>query len=208
MFNNLILNLKSAKKAVKSPKIDNFCIPRYLGLKYTLLPLIIIILLVFIHVDSPVDNYILTLSTETKSIFNKITGFGKADWMIYVCIVILAMRLLLDRKSLSRPVTSILDKATSYVCFILSSIIISGILGQFLKVAIGRARPKFFIEHGSAYFEHFQHIGYDFASMPSGHSITIGSLFACFFFIFPKLRYIWVILAILFASSRVMVSAH
>ena len=208
MLNNLISNLKSAKTAIKLPKIDNFSMPKYLELKYTLLPLAIIILLVFLYADTPIENYVLSLSAESKSIFSKLTDFGKADWMINVCIIILVIRLFLNRDKFSDRIRPFIDKATAYVCFILSAIIIGGVLGQILKFAIGRARPKFFIEHGSTYFEHFQHIGYDFASMPSGHSTTIGSLFACLFFIFPKLRYLWLILAIFFATTRIMVSAH
>ncbi len=81
-------------------------------------------------------------------------------------------------------------------------------MGQVLKVIIGRARPKFFLEYGSHYFQHFHAPGYDFASMPSGHSITVGAMFIAFFYIFPKFRYLWYVLIVVFAGSRIIVGSH
>ena len=55
-----------------------------------------------------------------------------------------------------------LNKIVEATLFLTATVAISGIVGQILKFIIGRARPKFFLDYGSQYFEHFHKPGYDF----------------------------------------------
>jgi membrane-associated phospholipid phosphatase len=75
-------------------------------------------------------------------------------------------------------------------------------------MVIGRGRPKFFEEFGSHYFHHFHAPGYDFSSMPSGHSITIASIGIALMILLPRFKYLWLFMAVIVAFSRVAVSAH
>ncbi len=209
MIKNIKLNIKDFFCSFKAEKTADNKLPKYLELKFTLLPIVLIIICAYFFLDTRVENEVINMSPDVKHFFSKITDFGKADWMIRLAAIFLVIRLFIDPSVFKKATQTIINTMTRSVCFILSTIVIGGILGQFLKGFIGRARPKFFLEYGSTYFEHFQHFfGYNFASMPSGHSITLGSLFTCFIILFPKMKYLWVLLAVLFAASRVFVGSH
>ncbi|APC96560.1 phosphatase PAP2 family protein [Francisella frigiditurris] len=208
MKNNFKENLLEAKDLLKSEKAYNFSMPKYLQLKYTFIPLAIVIILTFFYIDTPVEKMVIGLPSEVTYFFKKITDFGKAAWIIIVCAIIILTRLFISPSKLSEKALNQLNKLTSYASFIVVSVSISGIVGQIIKSIIGRARPPLFEQYGSAYFHHFNFFDAPFASMPSGHSTTIGSLFVCLFFIFPRFKYLWIVLAIFFAASRIFVRAH
>lgn len=208
MKNNFKENLLKAKGLFKSEKVFDFTLPKYLQLKYTFIPLTIIIALTFFHIDTPIEKLVISLSPEVKYFFQKVTDFGKADWIIISCAIIIIIRLFINSNKVSEKLVNNFNRLTLYASFIVSSVIISGIIGQIIKSIIGRARPPLFEQYGSAYFHHFNFFDAPFASMPSGHSTTIGSLFVCLFFIFPRFKYLWIVLAIFFATSRIFVRAH
>ncbi|MFC4892525.1 phosphatase PAP2 family protein [Pseudofrancisella aestuarii] len=208
MKNNFKENLLEAKDLLKSEKAYNFSIPKYLQLKYTFIPLAIVIILTFFYIDTPVEKMVINLPIEFTYFFKKITDFGKAAWIIITCVIIIICRLFTDTERLEERTSNLMNTSTLYASFILVSVSISGIIGQIIKSIIGRARPSLFEQYGSAYFHHFNFFDAPFASMPSGHSTTIGSLFVCLFFIFPRFKYLWIVLAIFFAASRIFVRAH
>lgn len=202
-------NFQGFKDIFRKPKLHNDKLPKYLQLKYTFIPLLLLVIFAYYNLDTPVENYIkYSMSSTIGAIFGKITDVGKAEYILIICGVIVLARLFTDSQKLSTSTRDLFNRVSAYAGFILATVAISGILGQILKMIIGRARPKFFLEYGSHYFQHFHAPGYDFASMPSGHSITVGAMFIAFFYIFPKLRYFWYLLIVIFAGSRIIVGSH
>ncbi|ALB01943.1 phosphatase [Francisella persica ATCC VR-331] len=202
-------NFQGFKDIFRKPKLHNDKLPTYLQLKYTFIPLLILVIFAYYNLDTPVENYIKrSMPSVVGVIFGKITDVGKAEYILIICGVIVLARLFSNSEKLSTSARTLFNKVSAHAGFILATVAISGILGQILKMIIGRARPKFFLEYGSHYFQHFHAPGYDFASMPSGHSITVGAMFIAFFYIFPKLRYLWYVLIVIFAGSRIIVGSH
>ncbi|WP_150463640.1 lipid A 1-phosphatase LpxE [Francisella sp. XLW-1] len=202
-------NFQSLKETFKRPKQHNYHLPNYLQLRYLFVPILILVVFAFYNLDTPVENYIKhSMPKAIDTAFRHITDVGKAEYILIICGLIVLVRLFTNIDKLSKSTKIAFNKICIYSGFILATVAISGIVGQVLKVIIGRARPKFFLEYGSHYFQHFHAPGYDFASMPSGHSITVGAMFIAFFYIFPKFRYLWYVLIVVFAGSRIIVGSH
>lgn len=83
----------------------------------------------------------------------------------------------------------------------------AGILVNILKPIFGRARPRLILETGPFGFDPFS-LGYSAASFPSGHSTDMGAFMVVASLFLPRFRVLFVVLAIAFASSRVIVLAH
>lgn len=148
------------------------------------MPILILVVFAFYNLDTPVENYIKhSMPEAVGNTFRYITDVGKAEYILIICGVIVIVRLFINIDKLSESTKIAFNKICIYSGFILATVAISGIVGQVLKIIIGRARPKFFLEYGSHYFQHFHALGYDFASMPSGHSITVGAMFIAFLYL-------------------------
>lgn len=209
MKQSMKTNICALKNILKAPKVSNEKLPKYLRLEYTFLPIMLVVIFTFYNLDTPVENYIQhSLPQEISTTFRYITDVGKAEYILIICGVIVLFRLFCKVDNLSESTRAFFNKITVYSSFMIATVAISGVVGQILKIIIGRARPKFFLEYGSHYFQHFHAPGYDFASMPSGHSITVGAMFIAFFYMFPRLRYFWYLLIIIFAGSRIIVGSH
>ncbi|QIV94808.1 phosphatase PAP2 family protein [Allofrancisella frigidaquae] len=181
---------------------------KYLQLKYSVLPVAIMVIFFYYFIDVRAENLVLLIPEHIRSIFKVITFLGDSSWIIISTLLIIITLTVYKIRKKEAITSHNIYKLLSPSIFILSSVILSGILVQILKCIIGRARPVLFSEHGAAYFHHFNFFEASFSSMPSGHSTTIGSLFACLMLIFPKHRYLWLILAIFIASTRVIVLKH
>lgn len=83
----------------------------------------------------------------------------------------------------------------------------AGILVNILKVIFGRARPRLILETGPFSFD-FIAFGYSAASFPSGHSTDMGVFMVVASILAPRFRVAFVTLAMVFASSRIVVLAH
>ena len=91
--------------------------------------------------------------------------------------------------------------------FVFLSISLSGMLVLVTKFIFGRYRPKMFFEEQLYGFEFFQLKG-KITSFPSGHASTIVALMLSLYFINPKYRVIYFIIAFVVVISRVLVCHH
>jgi len=91
--------------------------------------------------------------------------------------------------------------------FVFLSISFSGILVLIVKFIFGRYRPRMFLEEQLYGFQFFQLKG-KLTSFPSGHASTIVALMLALYFISPKYRVIYFIIAFVIVISRVLVCHH
>jgi membrane-associated phospholipid phosphatase len=91
--------------------------------------------------------------------------------------------------------------------FVFLSISLSGVLILVTKFIFGRYRPKMFFNEQLYGFEFFQLKG-KITSFPSGHASTIVALMLSLYFISPKYRVIYFIIAFVIVISRVLVCHH
>ena len=91
--------------------------------------------------------------------------------------------------------------------FVFLSISSSGMLVLITKFIFGRYRPRMFFKEQLYGFEFFQLKG-KITSFPSGHASTIVALMLSLYFINPKYRVIYFIIAFVVVISRVLVCHH
>ncbi len=91
--------------------------------------------------------------------------------------------------------------------YVFSAIAVSGIAANLIKWLLGRWRPKMFFSEGLYGFELFG-VGYGQTSFPSGHATTAWALAFTLSLLYPRLRPLWIALALLVTASRVVIGAH
>lgn len=95
----------------------------------------------------------------------------------------------------------------NWAAFAFVSFLLSGILVQVAKHIIGRRRP-YADEMLSSYQFHPFSANYEHHSLPSGHSQVLFTAAAVLMVAFPKFRWLWLILAAIFASTRAITLNH
>jgi len=131
---------------------------------------------------------------NVKIIFETITAFGRAELFLVPSIIVF----FIFRKR---------KKTAQTALFIFSTVAVSGIIVDIIKVIAGRFRPVLYFSQNLYGFDFF-HIDADFLSFPSGHSATSLSIAAALFILYPRLRGLFIILGITVASSRMVITAH
>lgn len=168
-----------------------------------LLMLIIFTCLITLGIAYYIDPILYPITRNLPSIisdiFQIVTRFGDAFYAVPLVLLILVIDYLIYSKSLT-AIIDILFK--TLISMLLGSVVIN-----FGKIAIGRARPKLFDSLGTFSFNPFE-FGYEFASMPSGHTMTWAILAFSMALYFVNFRYLWILSAILVATSRIILGAH
>lgn len=88
--------------------------------------------------------------------------------------------------------------------YVLASLAASGVVVQALKFAFGRLRPRYLFDQGLYGFQPFSGAN----SYPSGHSQVIWSVMIALWFVYPRYRAAYVVMALLVAASRVATTVH
>ena len=139
--------------------------------------------------------------------FKNINILGNSVWYFMLSIIFIIFCYLLRRK---RTIDNKNDniKRIQYLSYLLFlSVLISGMLAQIIKHAVGRPRPNM-INIGNDLTLNFFSLDSNFHSFPSGHTTTIFAVVLVISLIAPKLRYFFYIFAALVSFSRFVLDAH
>lgn len=98
-------------------------------------------------------------------------------------------------------------RAREWALFSLASLISGGVLVQLFKHIIGRHRPYAEAMMTSQEFSPFT-INYEYHSLPSGHSQVLFSVAAVLSILWPRVRWLWLSVAVIFATTRVITLNH
>jgi len=150
----------------------------------------------FMFIDLPLAVWLRANRSDLiKSIFEIITFFGRSE----LYLIPTAAYFIIFRKSRQKKAQKSL--------FMFSTVAVSGILGDIIKVIAGRFRPVLYFNRGLFGFDFF-HIDSDYLSFPSGHSVTAMSIMVALGKLFPEFRYFFYVVGIVIASSRAVITAH
>ena len=157
--------------------------------------------LFFLLFDYSIASFFDSLNYQTKSLFGTLTHFGDSLYFFIPTILTWALVKIIKSKN------QIINTISEISLFIFLNILLSGIVTQILKHIIGRPRPVLFngFDLKSLDIIHFDSKWHSF---PSGHSATIFAFIFCMIFLFPKIKNILITIAIIIASTRVIVGAH
>lgn len=137
----------------------------------------------------------------------RVTDIGKSDWYLIPSAILFLVTAFFDWSAYRLKAKAWLLRLFGRSAFFFGAVAGSGILVNILKIPVGRARPKLFDTFGAVHFEPMS-VGYDFASMPSGHATTVGAVTMALMLWFPKWRWLALPLGFLAAATRVAAQAH
>lgn len=160
-----------------------------------------------IFLDSRAGQYAGGLPEAFRTLANVFTLLGLGQWYLLPAAAWLLVANQIDWRRLSRRQLMAAYERTCLAFFVLAAVGLPGIVVNVAKIFVGRARPTLFAELGAFSFHPFE-VTYRYASFPSGHATTVGSVAAVLVLLFPRARYAALLVCIWIASTRVFVGAH
>ena len=140
-----------------------------------------------------------------KNFFVNITTLGDSFWYFFFCILGIVVILILEKTKLL--ISTNFKEVKKIFFYIITCLFLTGFFTQLLKHIIGRARPNYTIQDSSFNF-HFFTFDSNFHSFPSGHTSTIFILALVCSTIIPRLKYFFLLFALIISFSRIVVGAH
>jgi membrane-associated phospholipid phosphatase len=157
--------------------------------------------------DAPLAAASKQLPHWLHSAFAFMTDFGKSGWFLWptgIVLVAIAMVTSPALAPLSRLVLAAIAVRTG---FLFAAIAVPSLFSSIIKRVIGRARP--FVGTEIDPFLYGQLVWRaDYASMPSGHATTAFAAAIAVGLLWPRLRPLMLIYALMIAVSRVVLDAH
>jgi membrane-associated phospholipid phosphatase len=138
--------------------------------------------------------------------FRYITDLGLSGWFLIPTAIWLLAVAAADTGALPAFSRRVLTAASIRIGFIFMSIAVPGLFVTVLKRLVGRARP--FVAGEDVWTSQFLVWRPDYASFPSGHATTAFAAAIAIGALWPRLRPLMWIYAIVIALSRVIVTAH
>ena len=140
-----------------------------------------------------------------KNFFVNITTLGDSFWYFFFCVLGIAVVFVLEKTKIL--IFTSFKEVKNLFFYTITCLFFTGLLTQLLKHIIGRPRPNHTILDGSLGFNFFT-IDSNFHSFPSGHTSTIFILALVCSTIIPRLKYFFLLFALIVSFSRIVVGAH
>lgn len=175
--------------------------PRYAKLLAVAAAAIVLSMLFF---DRAAINAAARLPVWINRAFNEFTDLALGGKFLVPLGILILLIAVIDAPWVARWPRLVMAALVARLGFLFLAIALPGIVGNILKHQIGRRRPS---ELGPFAYDPFswQH---HFASFPSGHATTAFAVLVAFGALFPRLRPLLWVYAVLIAISRVVVSTH
>jgi undecaprenyl-diphosphatase len=138
---------------------------------------------------------------------DRLTDFGRSGWFLFPLGFIILCLAAIMSPSLPRRTQGTLAALAARFGFLFVAIALPGLFATIIKRLIGRARP--FV---GAHDDPFNYIPFiwrpEYASMPSGHAATATAAAIAFGAIWPRLRVIMWLYALIIMTTRVVINVH
>jgi undecaprenyl-diphosphatase len=139
--------------------------------------------------------------------FAFVTDFGKSGWFLLPTGIVLAAIAAVTAPALAPLSRLVLAAIAVRTGFLFAAIAVPSLFATIIKRLIGRARPFVGVEADPFLYGHLVWRP-DYASMPSGHATTAFATAIAVGLLWPRLRPLMLIYALIIAVSRVVLDAH
>ena len=181
--------------------LDNFQIVNAAALAASALALCVVLL------DPWLTVWHATLPAGLVEFFGVVTDLGKSNWILVGTGLFFIATLLLDASALSPRLRARRAIRAVTAGYVFVAVAVPGIIANFTKYFLGRARPKHFDDSGTFSFD-FWSGDASWASFPSGHATTASALGIALALVFPRLRWLFLCFGFWIAVSRLFTRAH
>ena len=163
-----------------------------------------VVVLSMLFLDTPVHKFAAGLPPWLVDVAYEITDLGRSGWILAPVGTLIVLIAFLASPALDYMPRAVLAIAVARLSYVFVAVGLPGFVSTVVKRLIGRVRPSAI---GPFAYEPFSWRP-EYASFPSGHATTAFAALVAFGIIFPRLRPVLWIYAVVIAASRVMVSAH
>jgi membrane-associated phospholipid phosphatase len=160
------------------------------------------------HLDRVVHDLMQDADPHVIVFFRAVTELGDSKWTLVPTGVAGLLLLVAGRYVLSgHRLVAMTNWLASALLFVFTSVAVSGIVTNIIKVIVGRGRPKLLDQTGLTGFDPFT-LDAGFHSFPSGHTNTAFAVAFAVSFLIPPWRGGLLAVASVVGFSRVAVNAH
>lgn len=136
-----------------------------------------------------------------------LNNLGNSNYIFVLSFLLGTFAFLAKRFSFQKKIRTVWRIIFQHSILIFSTAFFSGIIAQLLKYSIGRARPKLIETMGVFAIKGFTSEA-TFASLPSGHSVTIFAMTYLMSIYFPQNKIIFYFCALCISFSRSLIGSH
>jgi lipid A 4'-phosphatase len=160
-----------------------------------------------IWIDRPIADFFHDNGGALQPFFDTVQNFGLGyPYLVLSALAFVFLRWGGEFEQL-RPWAGSMRSLAFIPGFIFAAVGVSGLLVDFLKIFIGRTRPKLLFADG-AYDLTWFGLRADHWSFPSGHAATAAALMTALWCLWPRPFWLYVAAATLVAASRVITGQH
>lgn len=142
-----------------------------------------------------------------QSFFKAVTHLGEAQYYLVSSGVLTLILVALSFRAAAPQARDRWRRLAWSPGFMFLSMAISGLIGNALKVSMGRLRPRYFLDENLYGVSPFNHV-WGMNSFPSGHSQAAFAAMTSLMVLFPRYAALWLSIAVLVAASRVVTTVH
>lgn len=167
-----------------------------------------VVLIVALHMlDRPISEWAQATAEPARGFFRWLTRWGESDWVLIPTFIGWLGGWLMSL--LTRERLKVVAGQFAAMCgFIFVGVGFPGLISALLKRGIGRGRPEAWTPEAPLSFQPLNWTAYDHQSFPSGHATTSFALAMVIGFLWPKLFWPAIVVAVLIASSRLFLGEH
>jgi membrane-associated phospholipid phosphatase len=168
---------------------------------------VVVIIALMVFVDAAVIAWALRLPLWLRDLADAITDFGRSGWSLYPLGLVLVALAAAMTMSLPPLAHRLLAFFAARAGFLFVAIGLPSLFATVVKRLIGRARP--FVGDHDDPFAYMPFVWRpEYASLPSGHATTAAAAAIAFGAIWPRLRPIMWLYAVVIMLTRVTISVH
>lgn len=157
--------------------------------------------------DAAAIRFVRSSDAWLLAAMHAITDLGKSHWYLVPSAALFLWLSISDWRRLDIRGRALRAFLLGQALFVFAGVGLAGIVVNILKVLFGRARPILYDQFGAWHFD-FLSFGYAYASFPSGHSTTVGSVMAVLILWYPRFWPVTLQLGILLGATRIAAQAH
>ena len=181
----------------------NVSAPDRRGLLIAIVALLAAMAVSIVFIDRPLAAALGTIDPRLHDIAERVTWFGRStSYLVTFGVAAIALALAAWRA----PGEELRRFARGWAwlaLYLFLAVALSGIANDIIKELVGRARPTVDPQVLRPFY-----FGYAYQSFPSGHAATVFGLAFALSAILPRLRWLFLALAAVVASSRVILDVH
>jgi membrane-associated phospholipid phosphatase len=199
-------NIRAGLGAVLRPPRDRraHLVPAWRRLQIQAALAICAVALSMLFLDAPAHEFASQLPAWLIDDAYEITDFGRSGWILVPLGTVIVLITLSASRALEAMSRALLAAVVVRLGFVFIAVGLPGIVITLSKRCIGRVRPS---AAGPFAYEPFSWRP-EYASFPSGHATTAFAALVAFGLVFPRIRPVLWLYALLVGASRVIVSAH